>query len=253
MITSKITLNQAENNSNNKTIITIDNLYFRIWRNNYIRNCIRNNQLRDRIIVINNIEYLNDNKKYLSLLSHNDMIEYNIYTKFEINSQDKLVQYNINKKNHLINYISIDLTDKDINDEKEFGCDFINDGVTRLEVVLGNDGKEWGGRLPRSLREFSILGSRNNFSNIQGVADELLLNLPSQLVKLHISAEYSITTNEQIVLPESLTKLHYYPTNNNNLSKILVPPNKENLLEKEITIRSIEELQLIKNIQQISF
>jgi len=234
----------------NNIPLTIDTIYFEVWRNKYIRNCIRNNQLRDTTIIIENIDHLNDNCKHLSLLSHNDMIEYQIFIRYDIDSIETLDQYIMNKNKHLINEISIDLTD--IRDEKVFNCGFINDGIVKLKLSLCN-GKQWSGRLPQSLREFSIVS--NHSSDIAGTADELLLNLPSHLVKLKISDisnTYSITTNEKIMIPESLTQLEYYPQDINNYSKFLVPPNKDNLLEFGVTIINIEDFQLLNNMSWIT-
>jgi len=198
--------------NHDSNITTIDNYFYLIWRNKYTRRCIRNIVLENRDIKLD-IEYLNNNYKYLSLLSDKDKIEYNIFIRLEIGFKNFKL-YSKNSYKHLINSIHIRK-----HREKERNSDLFHEGLVKVKIDSHNL-ITFRDNLPQSLMYLDL----SLFECPSGV-DRLILHLPSNLKVLELPPYYLIQTKEKIILPPSLEVLKY-ETKCSELKKLVVPPSR---------------------------
>jgi len=217
----KISKHNHENSNTTTTTTTIDNYFYSIWRNNYTRRCIRNKVFQDKNIKLD-LEYLNNNHKYLSVLSDIDKIDNNISSSIVIvnGKSNDLIQLSNNRYRHLVNRINTN--------QEELDCDLLHEGLVTLRVVSDRL-TTFRGNIPQSLLYLDLLELQHS-SNV----DQLLLNLPSTLKELELPYGYRIKTNKKIVLPQSL-EVFKYDAKCSEIKKFVVPPNR---IYKYLSVRA---------------
>ncbi|KAF2070323.1 hypothetical protein CYY_008360 [Polysphondylium violaceum] len=188
-------------------------LFYLIWRNNYIRRLIRNINCRGLCISVDN-EYLKENHQYLSLFSDRDKRDYNISFRFDGSFQD----YTESEYKGIVNVVC--LRDSDLLSESAFDFNQLHQGVTILSfrTCLGKTGV---GQLPTNLTFLDI--DRYDQQNTAPIVHHMLSNLPGTLETLILDDHHLLTST--YVMPESLTNL-YYESTYDNLKMLVVPPNK---------------------------
>ncbi|KAF2070320.1 hypothetical protein CYY_008357 [Polysphondylium violaceum] len=213
---------------------TTTDLFYSVWRNRQIRDCIRNNVWRDRVINVT-IEYLNDNHRYLSLFAYNDKVEYNIIIRFDIINRDDAIKYTNSKHTGLIDSIHIvtdfpPIVNSDDNvhkvDTEQLSKDSISYFHQGLRILsfpdhlpIGKDTK----KLPDSITELHI--DSGLYHNANGpFIDMILSELPPQLKKLYLSSDFDINV-PTCTLPDTLDVFEY-TTTSENFKPFVVPPNK---------------------------
>jgi len=224
---------------------TIDHYFYSIWRNTYTRRCIRNSVLQnkeiklfnlDNLVNKQNFEYLNNNHQYLSLLSDQDKLDYNIFFKLVISNQN-LDQLSNNSYKHLINSIHIITKEK-----TEINCDLVHDGVVKLVCNLQTQNKCIG-RLPQSLKFLTFVDLYSNNYDI----DQVLLHLPSNLRNLVLPKNYKFKCSQDIGLPPSLEVFKFYSSVQSSLGKIVVPP-QSNRVYKDVCAKvSSNDFEWLQN------
>jgi len=206
-----------------------DKLFYIIWRNKYIRNLVRNNVFKKKRIDVT-LDYINDNHQYLSLLSNDDKILYDIHVFLEIN-RDNIEQYRDNKYRYLVNEI--------------YGNDFMDigvlphHGVHKLSFNIDYDFKcEDGVKVPDSVHEL-LLYTYLSGNELNEQVDRFIYHLPSNLKILSIPDDYVFT--KQCILPHTLEDL-CYGNGSDSLRHLLVPEDKlfENCV---LEVRSMDDIQ----------
>lgn len=228
------------NNSNN------NNLFYLIWKNIYIRSLIKSLVLKDKDIVIDSIQYLNDNHQYLSLLSDRVKIENHISTILVINRIEQWNLYINHQYKHLINVLRIKIKD---DNGCALNCSMIHDGVVKVMCNLGKHTQDMQGQLPPSVKYLYL---SNSYDETVSPFDNILLNLPSKLQVLELPFGYQIRTNRKIKIPESVDSL-YYLTDCSNFSKLEMPSRNKVYDNLRINIASLDQLvwintQCVNNI-----
>ncbi|KAF2072863.1 hypothetical protein CYY_005811 [Polysphondylium violaceum] len=234
------------------TSITTTDRFYSLWRNRYIRDCIRCNVWRNRVINTT-LEYLDDNYRYLSLFAFNDRIEYNIAIHLKINKRDTLIAYVNNKHKELIDSIFIDY-DIDVTllppldhtplqtnqqtvlqqqQQREllqqskvlrFDCSLFHQGLRSLSFFILNQHTVGSGKpLPDSITKLNIY-SRFRFEMGNIVVDSILAHLPSRLRSLTLPNGLVINT-PTCAIPDTLEYFNYGSTHE-NLKGFVVPPGK---------------------------
>ncbi|KAF2075532.1 hypothetical protein CYY_003173 [Polysphondylium violaceum] len=221
--------------------------FYSLWRNRYIRDCIRNNVCRD-ILIDATIEYLNNNHRYLSLFAYNDKVEYNIIIQFRIKNRNDVIGYVNNKHRDLIDRISIDIGE-DVaidNDQQQqqaprvirYDCNLFHQGLRSLSFY--NQHIVGSGKLPDSIRKLTIYNNhklRNNINN--PLVDMILAELPPKLELLYLPSGLNINVST-CRLPDTLNYFNFQGTHE-NLKPFIVPPNK--VFDCTIDIKSDQDLQ----------
>ncbi|KAF2075529.1 hypothetical protein CYY_003170 [Polysphondylium violaceum] len=226
------------------TSTTNTHRFYSLWRNRYIRDCIRNNVCRD-ILIDATIEYLNNNHRYLSLFSYNDKVEYNITIDFKIMNRNDVIGYVNNKHRDLIDRISIangvDVAiDKDQQKQaprvNRFDCNLFHQGLRSLSFY--NQRTVGSGKLPDSIRELTIYsGVSNNINN--PLVDMILSELPPQLKRLSLPNGLNINV-PTCRLPDTLNYFNFQGTHE-KLKRFVVPQNK--VFKCTIGVESDQDLQ----------
>ncbi|KAF2076804.1 hypothetical protein CYY_001881 [Polysphondylium violaceum] len=221
----------------------MDDLFYLIWRNSYIRRLIRNIKCRDSVIHVTN-QYLLDNHQYLSFTKQ-DKVDYNISIRSDIYFQD----YLNNQHKYIINELNLQ-RDEDLLPEMEFDFNQIHDGVTKLTMSI-KEGQTGAGQLPNSLTYLwiNIYGRRESRA-ISMIVNHVLSNISSNLKTLVLPDVYLDSGNYTI--PDSLTDLSY-GSKYDNLQRLVVSPNKvfQNCILDVDTIESVQWLEENKWINNI--
>ncbi|KAF2075528.1 hypothetical protein CYY_003169 [Polysphondylium violaceum] len=232
--------------------------FYSLWRNRYIRDCIRNNVCRDTLIYAT-IEYLNNNHRYLSLFSYNDKVEYNIIIHFKIKNRDDVIGYVNNKHRDLIDRISIangvevaidnDQQQQQASKVDRFDCNLFHQGLRSLSFY--NQHIVGSGKLPDSIRELTIESRlRNNINN--PLVDMILSELPPKLELLYLPSGLNINV-PTCRLPDTLNEFSFRATHE-NLKPFIVPQNK--VFDCTIDIKTDKDIQwLVQHtwVQQAAF
>ncbi|KAF2068740.1 hypothetical protein CYY_009936 [Polysphondylium violaceum] len=140
----------------------MDTLFFSVWRNTVFRRYIRILVCENLVINVD-LQYLNDNHQYMSLLSDQERLDNNIYFKLLISTRDELNEYNDNPHKHLIDDIEHSHFNLRLNynvvpaEENYIDCDKICDGVRRL-LIYADENTRVRGKLPQSITEFNLNG-----------------------------------------------------------------------------------------------
>ncbi|KAF2078456.1 hypothetical protein CYY_000206 [Polysphondylium violaceum] len=224
--------------------------FYSLWRNRYIRDCIRNNVCSDTFIDAT-IEYLNNNHRFLSLFSYNEKVEYNIIIHVKIKNRDDVIEYVNNKHRDLIDRISIvngvDVTiDNDQQQQQQqqqpsrvirYDCDLFHQGLQSLSFpnqkhMVGS------GKLPDSIRKLTISEAVDKNIN-NPLVDMILAELPSQLERLSLPRGLNINV-PTCKLPNTLKDFRFRGTYE-NLKPFVVPPNK--VFDCTIDVKSDQDLQ----------
>jgi len=218
----------------------MDTLFYLVWKNKYLRGCIRNRVCQNTYININSVKDLQDDYKYLSLFTDKDKLENRIYIGWSITD---IVQYNQYSSSgefkHLVNdvglYLEIDSID----------FNQIPQGVHKLQCYF-TDKTIVVGTLPQSLTEFSVYsGSFYGFGNT--ALDNLLSNLPSSVHKVKLPHLY--TMSSRVELPNTLKDL-FYRTKVGDIGNLVVDNNVyPNCL---VTVMSLADLQWVHSQPWIS-
>ncbi|KAF2077079.1 hypothetical protein CYY_001588 [Polysphondylium violaceum] len=181
-----------------------DKLFYSIWRNNFIRNLIREKEFQDVEIDVDS-SYLKENYKCLSLLSLADKT----FIKCVIQNNDQLLDFINNQYNYLVNsleFINVippirfpnDIKKLTINIEKQLASevDFqdIPSSVTNLRIIATFP-NSFVGQIPISVREFYLKGYHSN----------LVLSLPTSLTKCEFHIHPS-RIDKPINIPSTVKK-----------------------------------------------
>ncbi|KAF2078484.1 hypothetical protein CYY_000234 [Polysphondylium violaceum] len=215
-------------------------LFYKVYRNTYIRNIIRANVLRDLIINVGNLDYLTDNHNYLETLSTIDKIHYNIFIRFEINDPDTFAKYTSHPYRHLITCLDLSFNIFQHMEDDVFDCDLVPQEVQMLSFYTPATQKGKG-TLPQSLTDLRI---RNIFSNSKSwLIDDIMANLPRDL-KYLLLPSYDIEA-PGCVLPANLSRIDY--KSNVGCLKNLVGPTDRVIEGIEVQVESAEDLDWIEN------
>jgi len=246
------------------TTVMINNdteLFFRVLRNNFLRNQIRYKLFENIVVNIDSSELNNTCNIYLSTLSTLDKINNNITIRITFREQDQFAQYVNSQFKHIVN---------DIVFEKEFNVtskgntvfDFskIHKDVKSLSFFVdGRTGfdKNDVGKLPSNLINLEIKSETPNprdqgitvvipeFSN--PTLDAFLSNLPSHCTRIKTLAlpkNYNILL-DQLVLPSTLSYLEYLTKDNSNLRKLVVPSSKDPFTCSIVCVRNENDLKFV--------
>ncbi|KAF2078501.1 hypothetical protein CYY_000251 [Polysphondylium violaceum] len=205
----------------------MNKLFYLVWRNQYIRRFIRNNQCRDLIINVDE-NYLNDNHQYLEVFTAQDKLDYNISIRFHKGN------YVNNQYKHLVTDLNYDHT---FITQSDFGL--IDDGVNRLSLIV-KDGQEGTGKLPSSLTYLELSSwNHRETGPVAEIVHHVLSNIPPNLKTLILPHGYLFTSN--YVIPESITYLGC-ESRYDNFKRLVVSPNKvyRNCI---LDVYSVEALQ----------
>jgi len=140
----------------------MDTLFYSVWRNTVFRRQIRNLVCENLVINIS-LEYLNDNHQYISLLTAQDKVDYNIYFKLLVCTRDELKEYNSNTHKHLIddiehNHFNLRLNGAVVPTQDNYiDGDMICDGVRRI-LLYADEYTRVRGKLPQSIIDFCLNG-----------------------------------------------------------------------------------------------
>jgi len=223
-----------------------DKLFYSIWRNSYLRSCIRNRVCQYLVIEYRDIEHLHGDRQYLSLFSNRDKKEYGIFIKLIIRNIDKFNEYNSSKSRELVNdlvYNDTNFPDYEI-PQCGLDCSLIAHGVERFSCYF-DELTECIGRLPDTVTELDVMPNNfhNNFTNT--ALDDLLANLPSSLHTLSLPSSYEVSA-DSIELPQSLVNLCYKTNNVKNLRKLILPSNLF-FQGNEVIVDTVDDLQWLHN------
>ncbi|KAF2070321.1 hypothetical protein CYY_008358 [Polysphondylium violaceum] len=206
--------------------------FYLIYRNQYIRQLIRNLVCQDVSIRVDE-EYLEENHQYLALFHNKHKIDYNIFICFKGNAGDYLDINNSNRD--LINVVELSINDDD------FDLSEIHDGVRKLSLTTENNDTSVTGKLPPSITWLRLTDDIHD-DHQPSYTQQILSNLPSSLQKLELNIpRESITI--PCIMPESLTDiltdgLLYY-----DVMKWFVVPSNRVYKSCEIYIDSVESFE----------
>ncbi|KAF2078463.1 hypothetical protein CYY_000213 [Polysphondylium violaceum] len=214
--------------STNTTSSLNRNTFFSIYRNGFLRALVRKKRFENRLINIGGLEYLNDNHRYLEILSCTDKIENNIFIRLDISCRKDFNQYIDNQYKYIVNYINladnVTITRRELGelDSNLLGLTFGVNSRNRDDIGDGNRIE-----LPSTLKILEIRSEyRHNSSFFDSrLITDLLINLPSKLRVLELPKLYNIQSTQSIVLPDTLDNFHYH-SSQKNLEKFVVVPNK---------------------------
>ncbi|KAF2072530.1 hypothetical protein CYY_006147 [Polysphondylium violaceum] len=222
----------------------MDTLFYSVWRNTILRKDIRKKVCQNLLIDIN-LEYLNDNHQYISLLSLQDKIDYNIYFKLFIKEGEELKEYYNNPHKHLVDDIKIHHFNRNKNvppEENIFDADIICYGVRRL-LLHEDHVTNVRGRLPPTITELYFNGDNSKltynlrFGNKE--LDAMISSLPN-LRKLVLPNNYQVT--DKIELPSTLVEFKHQ-SSCDNLRKITVTPTTPIQLKGcEVNVEDLDDL-----------
>ncbi|KAF2078470.1 hypothetical protein CYY_000220 [Polysphondylium violaceum] len=217
---------------------TQTSLFFSIFRNNYIKSKIRNNRFRDSVLQFT-LSYLNSNNNhvYISKLTNNDKLEYNISIKIVIRHKTQFRQYLASPQREIIDHIVLDSCvdatgpsspmnggiDQDGQECSFYYLDLFHNGLKRLEIHFDNEKvTRWCGRLPDTLLELII--HYDIYSNFESdFLDHLVSHLPPNLTRLTLPSKYCMSVECRV--PESLTDLNYI-SEASSLKHLVLPSNR---------------------------
>jgi len=230
----------------------MDSLFYSLWRNTIFLNEIRNRVCRDLVINID-LEYLNANHKYISLLTVQDKLDYNIYFKLYINNREELINYHNNQYKHLIDDIvlcnfNLQPVGGIIRPEENYiDAEMIGNGVRRI-LLYADKNTSIKGTLPSSITELSLNEYDNKWSYVLHIGnrylDAMVSSLPN-LRKLMLPPNFQVTLNLQ--LPSTLVELNY-KTGIDNVRKIVFSTTPTPVLENksislcEVIINDLDDL-----------
>jgi len=232
----------------------MNKLFYSIWRNRYLRSCIRNKQFQDIVIKINLKDLVidisnNSNSKYLTLFTDKDKKDNRISIRLEI----EVDQFNQYINSHYRDIVNDLVFIKKHNKSKVcLDCSQLpRDSLTRLscyfdEYTVGGD------NLPMSLTTLIINLRGYNIHGIKAV-DQVLENLPPLLCKLSIPYKYQI--NNRVNLPHTLQDLCYSTNSKSSLTNI--SPSLSSTITKpfsnyEALVETLDDLYWYHDQQWIS-
>jgi len=192
----------------------LNTLFYSIWINKYIRKQIRNHVFRNKRIIVS-LDYIDNNQQYLSLLSDDDKITYNIDICLDID-RNNIQQYRNNKYKHIVNHLYC----------KEYmDLDTLpHHGVHSLSLSIDDNFKGSNdAKLPDSIRILFIYCSRTNITRFTDIIDRFIYSLPCNLRILDLTKEFAFT--KQCILPATLEQF-YYVGNSDSFSHIVVSSTK---------------------------
>ncbi|KAF2078492.1 hypothetical protein CYY_000242 [Polysphondylium violaceum] len=236
----------------------IDISFYLIWRNNFIRGLIRGKVLECIYIKVD-LEYLNSNHQYLSLLSPLLKLNHRISVCLDVFNREQLVQYQNNKHKHLINYLCLDIG---IHQRQRLGpigsSDYDNDGDSgdgdvidfdslgrdiHTLVVYVDKSLRGVGKLPDSIYRLTF-NIRRGYESVRcQFIDIILTDLPVSLKQLSLPNNY--TVHVPVAIPDTLVKLYYCSTLG-NLKQFVVSPCKT-FDDCRLQVLSIDDLQWVNN------
>jgi len=220
-----------------------DRVFYSIWRNCYLRSCIRNRVCRDLVINIKSLKELQENNQYLSLFTEQDKRDNNIIVRLIIQDSNELNRYSSSDYRHLVN--DVRLNSMDVLDLNK-----IYRGVLVLSCRF-NDTTRCIGTLHEGLVKLIVYGrGYDSFSNT--ALDDLVSNLPTSLRQLSLPTDYSIN-NRIVELPSTLEELDY-STNARKLKNIVIGPSNK-LCKCYVYVESMDDLQVVQSktwVSQIS-
>ncbi|KAF2075060.1 hypothetical protein CYY_003627 [Polysphondylium violaceum] len=192
--------------------------FYLIWRNQYIRQLIRNIFCQNFIINVSK-EYLIEKHQDLSVFSSQDKLDHNITILFKGRAGDYLdIDHSIRD---VINEVDLDLKWDD-----SFDLNEIHDGVHKLslkrekDIYTPDDTITIAGQLPSSITYLYLS------SECPSLVQPLLSNLPANLQELELDIQQN-SLSGPCIMPQSLTKLKSSPyLYYENLKWFVVPPNK---------------------------
>ncbi|KAF2078477.1 hypothetical protein CYY_000227 [Polysphondylium violaceum] len=201
----------------------LNDSFFVLFRNCYLRTLIRNNVFRDTFINIPTLEYLNDNHKHLSVFSNDDKLKYNIFIRFKIIDYTNSLELSNHSHRHLVcavNDIHRFLWDKEIVDFTH-----LHDQIHRFSFCVEQETTSIKGKLPDSIVELSVhTYSSSRF--VSGALEQLLSDLPKNLRVLKLSEMFDLSSSKsKIVLPDSIVDVHY-SGKSTDYDRFVVGPNK---------------------------
>ncbi|KAF2078462.1 hypothetical protein CYY_000212 [Polysphondylium violaceum] len=224
---------------NSTTTTTTTDRFYSIWRNRYIRDCIRCNVCRDNVINVT-IEYINDNHRYLSLFTYNDKVEYNIIIQFQIINIDDVIKYTKSNHRELIDSIYIvpnfQIDNSDDSDEEDVETKQREQQLSKELMYSFHQGLRIlsfpvvyqhpigrNHKLPDSITDLHIDCGYLYDVNSPFV-DMILSELPPQLKKLYLSRDLDINV-PMCTIPDTL-EVFEFATTSENFKHFVVPPNK---------------------------
>ncbi|KAF2071179.1 hypothetical protein CYY_007496 [Polysphondylium violaceum] len=221
-------------------------MFYLVWRNVYLRSLIRNHVCQNTVYKINDVEYLDDNHQYLSVLSSSDKLEHNISFRLKIDSRDDYKKYVTNAHRHLINDLVLGdtVSSGDNSDGSALGLDLgsVGDHVQRLEINVKEE-SECSGRLPDSVTNLCI--KRGVFALTNHFIDQVMVLLPANLKRLSLPLCHSIITTQPIIIPSSVTDLNY-ESSFESIKKLVIPSGRE-YLNTIVDIYTSEGLEWVRN------
>ncbi|KAF2074420.1 hypothetical protein CYY_004276 [Polysphondylium violaceum] len=224
----------------------MDKLFFTIWKNKFLRNKIRNEIWRDRVIDIS-VDYLKNNLKQLDNISK--------HIRLDIYHKNQVEQYINCKHKHLINEIRFKIDhDRKVQEERDYqfvSLDWnvfvFHHNLEKLSIDLNSthvrlvDEGVGIPALPDTLVELNIQVPDQYLNFLNG----LLNNLPKQLKKLTLPDNFLLT--KECRLPESLTDLQYKASCNSAMK--LVVPNACKVL-KSAQITAVNDQEVLWALEQ---
>ncbi|KAF2075768.1 hypothetical protein CYY_002950 [Polysphondylium violaceum] len=223
------------------------NSFTAIFRNCYLRSLIRNQVFRDKIIRIPNIEYLDDNQKYLSVFTNDDKLNYNISIKLSIKRGiGQTHQFKNNKYKHIVNDLVIEFEKKQQIQYIDFSI--AHDQVHRLSFYLEQSVKDIHGKLPDSIIDLNIGSCDLSYKeNVCLALEQVLSDLPNNLRVLKLSDLFSLlSSSRKIHLPSSIIDLQYTGTSRHLDRFVVDTPNKV-LKSTCLKVESVEDLHWLRD------